>query len=40
VRINVGGVDATVDSDIIVNVLGSGGVVPVACISLASFCLH
>ncbi|KAM0910474.1 hypothetical protein ACQ4PT_014143 [Festuca glaucescens] len=35
VRINVGGVDATVDLDVIVNVLGSGDIVPVACISLS-----
>ena len=37
VRINVGRVDATVDLDVIVNVLGSGDIVPVACISLVSF---
>uniref|UniRef100_A0ACD5XV44 Uncharacterized protein n=1 Tax=Avena sativa TaxID=4498 RepID=A0ACD5XV44_AVESA len=35
VRINVGGVDATVDLDVIVNVLSSGDIVPVACISLS-----
>ncbi|KAM0902421.1 hypothetical protein ACQ4PT_019315 [Festuca glaucescens] len=35
VRINVGGVDATVDLDVIVNVLDSGDIVPVACISLS-----
>jgi hypothetical protein len=40
VKINVGGVDATVDLDVIVNVLGSGDIVPVACISLVSFYVH
>lgn len=37
VRINVGRIDTTVDLDVIVNVLGSDDIVPVACISLVSF---
>lgn len=35
VRINVGRIDTTVDLDVIVNVLGSDDIVPVACISLS-----
>lgn len=35
VRINVGKIDTTVDLDVIVNVLGSDDIVPVACISLS-----
>ncbi|XBH92833.1 hypothetical protein VPH35_083880 [Triticum aestivum] len=40
VRINVGRIDTTMDLDVIVIVLGSDDIVPVACISLVSFSSH
>ena len=37
VRINVGRIDATVDLDVTVNVLDSGKIIPVACMSVVRF---